>query len=213
MILIFLGPPGSGKGTQAKLLSSEKNWPQLSTGDMLRANISQGTSLGLEAKKFMDQGSLVPDEVVIGMIDKRIQEADCKPGFILDGFPRTVPQAEALYALLKKHGCKLDHVILFQIQSNELVKRLSGRRTCTNCGEMYHVDGRSTKVAGVCDKCGGSVVQRPDDDQSVIGKRLDVYEKQTAPLVDYYSKLGLLREMNAMDEVKNVTRSIASIVT
>lgn len=213
MILIFLGPPGSGKGTQAKLLSSEKNWPQLSTGDMLRANISQGTALGLEAKKFMDQGSLVPDEVVIGMIDKRIQESDCKPGFILDGFPRTVPQAEALYALLKQHGRKLDHVILFQIQSSELVKRLSGRRTCTNCGEMYHIDGRATKVDGVCDKCGGTVVQRQDDDQSVIGKRLDVYEKQTAPLVDYYSKLGLLREMNAMDEVKNVTRSIASIVT
>ncbi|RYZ69819.1 MAG: nucleoside monophosphate kinase, partial [Proteobacteria bacterium] len=180
--------------------------------DMLRANITQGTNLGLEAKKFMDQGSLVPDEVVIGMIDKRIQEPDCKSGFILDGFPRTVPQAEALYALLKQHGRKLSSVILFKIESSELVKRLSGRRTCTQCGEMYHVESRPTQVAGVCDKCGGTVVQRPDDEQSVIGKRLEVYEKQTAPLVDYYSKLGLLRGMNAMSDVKSVTRSIAEIV-
>lgn len=204
MILIFLGPPGSGKGTQAKKLATERKWPQLSTGDMLRANIQSGTKLGLEAKKFMDQGQLVPDLVVIGMIEERIAAPDCKPGFILDGFPRTIPQAEALDRMLSGRALKVDRVVEFKIDDSELLDRLTGRRTCTNCGTMYHVKSLPTKVAGVCDACGGKVVQRDDDKAEVIQKRLSVYHTQTAPLVAYYTQQGKLKSLDAslpMDEV------------
>jgi adenylate kinase len=197
MILIFLGPPGSGKGTQAKRLMTDRSLPQLSTGDMFRANITQGTRLGLEAKKFMDQGQLVPDAVVIGMIEERILAPDCAKGFILDGFPRTIPQADALDRMLSAKGKNVERVVEFKIDDSELVGRLSGRRTCENCGAMYHVKTQPPKADGVCDSCGGKVVQRQDDHVDVIQKRLKVYHDQTAPLVQYYSKQSKLRTIDA----------------
>lgn len=197
MILILLGPPGSGKGTQAKRLVKERGWPQLSTGDMLRANISQGTKLGLEAKSFMDRGALVPDQVVIGMIQIRTQEPDCAQGFILDGFPRTIPQADALAKMLGEQNRKVDRAVFFQIPDSELVKRLSGRRTCVKCGAMYHIESAPPKNGSVCDACGSPLVQRDDDKPEVIQKRLAVYHQQTAPVVDYYRKQGKLREIDA----------------
>ena len=212
MILIFLGPPGSGKGTQAKRLISEKKWPQLSTGDMLRANIAQGTKLGLEAKKLMDQGSLVPDAVVIGMIEERLQGPDCADGVIFDGFPRTVPQAEALDQLLAKQGKKVDRVVEFRMDDQELIGRLSGRRTCTTCGTMYHVTTQPPRQSGVCDKCSGTVVQRDDDKIEVISKRLDVYHQQTAPLVDFYRQQGKLHTLDAAQTMDQVTDKLSQLL-
>lgn len=212
MILIFLGPPGSGKGTQAKRLTTERSWPQLSTGDMLRANISQGTQLGIEAKKVMDQGQLVPDAVVVAMIQERIQNPDCAKGFILDGFPRTISQAESLDHMLSEKGLRVDRVIEFQIQDHELIGRLSGRRTCSKCGAMYHVQTSPPTVDAVCDVCGSSVVQRADDHAEVIEKRLKVYHLQTAPLIQYYKKQGKLLPIDAtmaMDKV--YSRVLASL--
>jgi adenylate kinase len=211
MILIFLGPPGSGKGTQAKRLSAEKSWPQLSTGDMLRGAITQGTKLGLEAKSFMDKGSLVPDTVVIGLIAERIGAQDCKAGFILDGFPRTIPQAEALDTMLKKVGRDVNQVILFEIEDQELVSRLSGRRTCSKCGAMYHIQTLKPKKEGVCDVCGSALIQRDDDKPEVIQKRLRVYHEQTAPVAGYYQtqhKLARLNAAQGFDEVANALDQI-----
>jgi adenylate kinase len=204
MILIFLGPPGSGKGTQAKHLTTEKKWPQLSTGDMLRANILEGTHLGVEAKKLMDQGQLVPDHVVVGMIEARIQKPDCQNGFILDGFPRTISQAESLDAMLKAKAKKVDRVIEFKIADQELVGRLSGRRTCVGCSAMYHVSSHPSKKEGVCDLCGSPVVQRNDDQIDVIQKRLGVYHQQTAPLIGYYSHQSKLVSVDAMQSMEHV---------
>lgn len=197
MILIFLGPPGSGKGTQAKRLTAEKSLPQLSTGDMLRANISQKTQLGLEAKKVMDQGQLVPDAVVVGMIEERSKNPDCAHGFILDGFPRTISQAESLDKMLSARHLRVDQVIEFQIEDSELLGRLSGRRICSKCGTMFHIKTSPPKGAGVCDSCEGPVVQRPDDHEEVIQKRLKVYHLQTAPLIQFYTKQGKLRSIDA----------------
>jgi adenylate kinase len=210
MILIFLGPPGSGKGTQAKRLTVERKWPQLSTGDMFRANIAAGTAMGLAAKKFMDEGQLVPDDVVIGMIRTRIEDPDCASGFIFDGFPRTIPQAEALDRMLSAKNLSVNRVVEFQIVDSELVGRLSGRRTCTKCGTMYHVTTGPTKVAGVCDKCGGSVVQRDDDHADVIQKRLKVYHAQTSPLVSFYSKQGKLKSLDASQSMDVVFTALKS---
>lgn len=212
MILIFLGPPGSGKGTQAKRLTTEKKWPQLSTGDMLRANIAQGTKLGMEAKKLMDQGSLVPDHVVVGMIEERIQNADCASGFILDGFPRTIPQAESLDQMLEAKGKKVDRVVEFKMDDEELVGRLSGRRTCSKCGTMFHVTSQPSKKEGVCDKCGSPLIQRDDDKIEVITKRLGVYHQQTAPLVSFYGKQGKLKSLDASLSVDIVTNQLSQIL-
>ena len=214
MILVLLGPPGSGKGTQAKRLIAERGWPQLSTGDMLRSAIGKGTKLGLEAKTFMDKGSLVPDAVVIGLIRERIQAPDCNAGFILDGFPRTIPQAETLDSMLKEAGRKVDAAVLFDIADGELVGRLSGRRTCPKCGAMYHVQTLKPKKDGICDACGGSLIQRDDDQVAVIEKRLKVYHDQTSPLVKYYEKKSLLKTLDASlapDTVyENLTRALKS---
>ena len=197
MNLVFFGPPGSGKGTQAKLLSAKRGWPQLSTGDMLRSAISSGSGLGLKAKSYMDQGSLVPDAVVIGLIEERIQKPDCAKGFILDGFPRTVPQAEALDAILTQFGKRVERVIDFQIADGEIVKRLSGRRIAPKSGAMYHVDFAPPKTPGICDKSGEALIQRDDDKPEVIQKRLQVYHAQTQPLAEYYSKKNILRTIPA----------------
>jgi adenylate kinase len=213
MILVFLGPPGSGKGTQAKRLTAEKKWPQLSTGDMFRANIAKATPMGLAAKKFMDEGQLVPDEVVVGMIRDRIEDPDCAQGFIFDGFPRTIPQAEALDKMLSAKKLTVNRVVEFQIDDSELVGRLSGRRTCTKCGAMYHVTTMPTKVAGVCDKCGGAVVQRDDDKEAVIQKRLKVYRDQTSPLVAYYTDQGKLRSLDASRPMDQVFADLQAAIT
>jgi adenylate kinase len=212
MILIFLGPPGSGKGTQAKRLTEERSLPQLSTGDMFRANIAQGTSLGLEAQRFMDQGELVPDQIVIGMIEERIQQADCRDGFILDGFPRTIAQAEALDVMLSKRQLQVNRAIEFKIQDAELIGRLSGRRTCQNCSAMYHVSTAPTKVPGVCDRCGGEVIQRVDDHADVIEKRLSVYHQQTSPLVGFYSAQGKLRTIDASKSMEAVDAALRAAI-
>jgi adenylate kinase len=204
MILIFLGPPGSGKGTQAKRLMTERSLPQLSTGDMFRTHISQGTRLGLEAKKYMEQGQLVPDDIVIGMIEERMSAPDCAKGFILDGFPRTIPQADALDRMLAAKGKSVGRVIEFKIDDGELVGRMSGRRTCTKCGTMFHIWSQPTKVNGVCDACGSAVVQRQDDFPEVIEKRLKVYHDQTAPLVEFYAEQGKLKAIDASKSMGTV---------
>ncbi|MGK5082824.1 adenylate kinase [Bdellovibrionota bacterium FG-1] len=209
MILVLLGPPGSGKGTQAKKLVVEHSWPQLSTGDMLRASIAQGTKLGLEAKSFMDRGALVPDAVVIGLINERAQSLDCNSGFVLDGFPRTIPQAEALDEMLQKQERSVDRAVLFEIPDGELVRRLSGRRTCLKDGSMYHIESLQPKTAGFCDQCGSALVQRDDDQTEVIQKRLSVYHQQTSPLASYYRDQQKLRSVDASRSPEQVTEALA----
>jgi adenylate kinase len=208
MILVLLGPPGSGKGTQAKKLVMSRHWPQLSTGDMLRAAISEGTQLGKEAKAFMDKGALVPDEVVIGLIAARSQAPDSKNGFILDGFPRTIPQAEALDKMLKAQGRQVDAGILFKIPDSELLRRLCGRRTCLSCGSMFHVETLKPRQEGICDKCGAPLVHRDDDKAEVIQKRLAVYHQQTEPLVKYYEAAKKLKSIDATQPPEQVTASL-----
>jgi adenylate kinase len=212
MILVLLGPPGSGKGTQAKRLISEKGWPQLSTGDMLRAAIGKGTSLGLEAKAYMDQGSLVPDSVVIGLISERIQQSDCNTGFILDGFPRTVGQAKALQEMLAAQGREVSKAVLFQIDDGELVKRLAGRRTCPNCQAMYHVDTAPPSKDLLCDRCGAGLIQRDDDRTEVIEKRLIVYHQQTAPVANFYETENKLAVLDASQSADRVAESLSRVL-
>jgi adenylate kinase len=209
MIVVLLGPPGSGKGTQAKRLVVERHWPQLSTGDMLRSAIAQGTKLGIEAKSFMDRGALVPDSVVIGLIQERIQNPDAKAGFILDGFPRTIPQAEALDAMLESQGRQVSRAVLFEMPDSELVRRLSGRRTCLKCGAMYHIENMPSKKEGICDQCGNALVQRDDDKAEVILKRLSVYHQQTAPVADFYGKQQKLRSLDARVSPEAVTQALS----
>lgn len=208
MILVLLGPPGSGKGTQAKLLVTKYRWPQLSTGDMLRMAITQGTQLGLQAKSFMDQGALVPDTVVIGLIAERIRQEDCKAGFILDGFPRTIPQAEALGKMLQGQGRDVDQAILFECADQELVSRLSGRRTCGSCQTMYHIKSMPPQRDGVCDRCGSVLIQRDDDRSEVIQKRLGVYHQQTAPVARFYRDLKKLKIIEASLPAEEVTAEL-----
>lgn len=213
MIIVLLGPPGSGKGTQAKRLVAERGWPQLSTGDMLRAGIQKGTQLGLEAKTYMERGSLVPDSVVVGLIQERIQASDCANGFILDGFPRTIPQAESLDDMLAALGKKVDSAVLFEIPDEELVSRLSGRRTCLKCGAMYHVVSAQPKRAGVCDHCGATdLVQRDDDHVEVIRKRLAVYHSQTAPVAEFYARVKKLQKIDASLSFDEVTKALTRVL-
>ena len=210
MVLLLLGPPGSGKGTQAKFLVDSLGVPQLSTGDMLRAAVKAGTKLGQEAASFMQKGALVPDSLVLGLIDERVQQADCKNGFILDGFPRNVPQADALTTTLQRSGKSIDRVIAIEVPEGDLVTRLTGRRTCKSCGSGYHVNFQPPKTVGKCDKCGGELVQRNDDVESVIRERLGVYSAQTAPLLDYYEKSGKLRKISGVGSLEEITRRITN---
>jgi adenylate kinase len=188
MISVLLGPPGSGKGTQAKKLSADLGWPQLSTGDMLRAAIAASTPLGKLAQDYMSRGALVPDDLVIDLIRERIQGADCGHGFMLDGFPRTIAQGQALDQLLQVRGEQIGAVVLFEISDAILVSRLTGRRTCPSCGAMFHIEAIRPRLDGVCDNCGTALVQRDDDREEVIRKRLQVYHVQTAPLIEFYRK-------------------------
>lgn len=212
MNLILLGPPGGGKGTQAKPLMERYKIPQISTGDILRDNLKRGTELGKQAKAYMDKGQLVPDEVVIGIIRDRLKEPDCKPGFMLDGFPRTVPQAEALDKVLSDMGLKIDHVISIEVPDSELIKRLTGRRTCRSCGEGYHVMFKPPKKEGVCDKCGGELYQRDDDNETTVRNRLEVYKKSTQPLIDYYQKKGLLRGIDGLGSIQDIFGRITKVL-
>ena len=212
MDLIFLGPPGAGKGTQAKMLVERYGIPQVSTGDILRAAVAEGTELGKKAKEYMEAGKLVPDEVVIGIIEERLKQSDCEKGFILDGFPRTVPQAEALDKVLEKMGRKIDHVLTLDVPEEELIRRLTGRRTCKKCGAMYHIIFNPPKVEGVCDKCGGELYQRPDDNEETVRSRLSVYEQQTRPLIDFYEKKGLVRKIDGRGEIKEIFEQIVKIL-
>ncbi len=212
MRLILLGPPGAGKGTQAKRLIDRYGIPQISTGDILRAAVREGTELGKTAKQYMDAGELVPDEVVIGIIEERLKEPDCAKGYILDGFPRTVAQADALTDVLARMGQSIDHVVSIEVPDEELVERLTGRRTCRNCGAMYHVKFSPPKKPGVCDKCGGELFQRDDDKEETIRARLKVYQDQTAPLIAYYEKAGLLRRVSGVGTVDEIYERILGVL-
>lgn len=209
MNIIMLGPPGSGKGTQAKRMVDKYGIPQISTGDLLREAVKNGTDLGKEAKKFMDAGKLVPDEVVIGMVKERLGKDDCGKGFILDGFPRTVPQAEALDQTLEGMGKAIDKVVNVDVPDDEVVARLGGRRTCKGgCGAMYHVKFNPPKKEGVCDNCGGELYQRDDDNEKTIRNRLQVYHDQTSPLRDYYGKKGLVSDIPGVGDIDGITRAV-----
>ena len=198
MDLILLGPPGAGKGTQAKMLTEHFGIPQIATGDILRGAVQAGSALGLKAKGFMDAGLLVPDEVVIGIVRERLLQEDCRAGFILDGFPRTVAQADALQSNLTELGRRLDRVVSLTVDADALVERLTGRRTCRSCGRGFHLTFDPPMVAGRCDACGGELYQRDDDREETIRTRLAVYARQTAPLSDYYRTSGLLTELDGM---------------
>jgi adenylate kinase len=210
MRLILLGPPGAGKGTQAKLLVERLRIPQISTGDMLRTAVQAGTPLGQEARQYMDRGALVPDGVIIGLVRERLQQPDCARGYILDGFPRTVAQAEALTATLADLGVSLDHVLSLEVPTEELVLRIAGRRTCRNCGAMYHVRFSPTAVDGRCDACGGPTYQRDDDREETVRRRLQVYTEQTAPLINFYEARGLLRRVGGTGEIGEIFQRITA---
>ncbi len=212
MKLILLGPPGAGKGTQAKMLTEKFSIPQISTGDILRAAVKDGTPMGRKAKEFMDAGGLVPDDVVVGIVRDRLQEADCDQGFILDGFPRTVAQADALQTSLQEMGKELDRVISLAVDAEALVERLTGRRTCKQCGRGYHVKFDPPGEAGICDVCGGALFQRDDDQEETIRKRLQVYAEQTAPLISYYRQAGVLMELDGMQPIVQVQEKMLSLL-
>jgi adenylate kinase len=205
MRLVLVGPPGAGKGTQAEFIAAHLSVPKISTGDIFRANVSQGTPLGVEAKRYMDAGKLVPDEVTINMVRDRLAEADASEGFLLDGFPRTTPQAAALDKLLADLGTALDLVLELVVDDDEVIRRLSGRRTCRGCGKIWHVEFDAPTREGVCDRCGAQLFQRDDDKAETIAKRLVEYSEKTAPLVDYYGAQGKLVGIDATGPVEDVT--------
>ena len=213
MRLILLGPPGAGKGTQAKLLKEKFKIPQISTGDILRNAVKNNTALGVQADSFMAAGQLVPDDVVIGLIKERIKRDDCDPGFILDGFPRTIVQADKLSETLEAMNLALDRVVDLEVDPEEVINRLTGRSTCSECGGMFHDESRKPKVAHVCDCCGGSLAQRQDDNKATILKRLDVYQESTAPLKEFYKKQGNLGTVSAKGSVEEIFSRICELVT
>lgn len=212
MRLILLGPPGAGKGTQAKTITDDYGIPQISTGDILRAAVREGTAMGVRARAYMDSGALVPDEVVIGIVRERLEQPDCTAGFILDGFPRTVGQADALDASLAAMNYDLQVVVSLEVDEDSLVERLTGRRTCRSCGRGYHVSNDPPQQAGLCDQCGGELFQRDDDREETIRHRLSVYREQTSPLIDYYGRRGLLRSIDGMADIAEVRSAIRGIL-
>jgi adenylate kinase len=213
MNVVLLGPPGSGKGTQAKRIEARRGIVQLSTGDMLRAAVASGSPLGLRAKGIMEAGQLVPDDVIVDMIAERTARPDCEAGFVLDGFPRTVPQAQALDEMLGERGLELDHVIEIAVDEATLVDRLSGRFTCGSCGASYHERHHRPRIAGVCDVCGGrEFIHRPDDQPEAIKARFEVYRRQTAPLLPYYRGRGILRVVDGTAEMSDVSRRVEAIL-
>ncbi|MBQ2013944.1 MAG: adenylate kinase [Peptococcaceae bacterium] len=208
MKIILMGPPGAGKGTQAEKLVELYQIPHISTGDMFRKAQKEGTELGLKAKSYMDQGQLVPDEVTVGIVKERLAEDDCKGGFLLDGFPRTVQQADALDGILVELDLALDRVVNIEVDKAFLVDRLTGRRVCRACGATFHVTNKAPKVEGVCDKCGGELYQRNDDKVETVSNRLDVYAAQTAPLIEYYQSKGIMSSIDGSKSMEDVLADI-----
>ena len=212
MKLIMLGAPGAGKGTQAKKIAAKYNIPHISTGDTFRANSKNGTELGKKAQSYMDQGLLVPDELVCDLVVDRIQQEDCSNGYVLDGFPRPIPQAESLTAALEKLGTKIDYAINVEVPDENILKRMGGRRACLACGATYHVEFNAPKTADVCDTCGAGLVLREDDKPETVQKRLDVYHAQTQPLIDYYTKAGVLAEVDGTQDMEDVFKAITDLL-
>ena len=212
MKVIMLGAPGAGKGTQAKKIAEKYQIPHISTGDIFRANIKNGTELGNKAKSYMDQGHLVPDELTCDLVVDRINQEDCKNGYVLDGFPRTIPQAEALTEALDKIGEKLDYAIDVEVPDDNIINRMSGRRACVACGGTYHIKFNPTKKEGICDACGGELILRDDDKPETVKQRLTVYHDQTQPLIDYYTKEGILKEVDGTLDLQAVFAEIVKIL-
>lgn len=212
MKIIMLGAPGAGKGTQAKMIADKYQIPHISTGDIFRANIKNGTELGMEAKKYMDQGQLVPDELTVKILLDRVAQEDCKNGYVLDGFPRTIPQAEVLDEALNKLGEKIDYAINVDVPDENIVRRMSGRRACLTCGATYHIEHIPPKKEGICDSCGAALVLRDDDKPETVLKRLNVYHEQTQPLIDFYTEKGVLRAVDGTVDMKDVFNAIVAIL-
>ena len=212
MNLLIMGPPGAGKGTQAERMVKELNITHISTGDMFRAAIADGTEMGLKAKEYMDKGELVPDEVVIGMVKERLQQPDCKEGFLLDGFPRTVAQAKALDVTLDELGIKLNNVVNIEVPLDKLMARLTGRRVCKGCGASYHVLFNPPATEGKCNSCAGELYQRSDDNEESVGTRLNAYMEKTQPLIDYYKEQSILKDINGDQDINLVLEGILAAV-
>ena len=212
MKIIMLGAPGAGKGTQAKMIAEKFGIPHVSTGDIFRANIKNGTELGKEAKKYMDQGLLVPDELTVKILLDRVAQDDCKNGYVLDGFPRTIPQAEVLDKALTELGDKIDYAINVDVPDQNIIRRISGRRACVGCGATYHIQFNPTKVEGICDACGEKLILRDDDKPETVKNRLSVYHEQTQPLIEYYSGKGVLKEVDGTQPMDDVFAAIVKIL-
>ncbi len=212
MKVIMLGAPGAGKGTQAKKIAAKYHVPHISTGDIFRANIKNGTELGKKAKTYMDQGLLVPDELVVDLVVDRVNQEDCVDGYVLDGFPRTIPQAEALDKALAALGQKVDYAINVEVPDENIVTRMGGRRACVGCGATYHLEYAPTKKEGICDTCGRELILRDDDKPETVTKRLNVYHEQTQPLIDYYTQAGILKEVDGTVDIEEVFRAITVIL-
>ncbi len=210
--LVFLGPPGAGKGTQAKMLAASYTLPQISTGDILRSAVKEQTPMGIKAKELMDTGALVSDEIVIGIVEERLVKPDCEKGFILDGFPRTIHQADELKKMLQVRGKTIDHVLSVEVDKEELLARITGRLTCRSCGAGFHTVFDPPKAADTCDGCGGKLYRRDDDKEEAMRKRLDVYEQQTAPLAAYYAEESLLRRINGSGSIDDIQRKLLTIL-
>lgn len=212
MKIIMLGAPGAGKGTQAKKIAEKYQIPHISTGDIFRANIKNGTELGKKAKTYMDQGLLVPDELVVDLVVDRVQQEDCQKGYVLDGFPRTIPQAESLDAALAKLGDKIDYAINVEVPDENIIRRMGGRRACVGCGATYHIVYNAPSKEDVCDTCGEKLILRDDDQPETVQKRLTVYHDQTQPLIDYYEKAGVLKEVDGTVDMEDVFKAITAIL-
>mgnify|MGYP005845734971 CR=1 FL=1 len=212
MRLIFLGAPGAGKGTQARMVAERYGIPQISTGDIFRAAVRDGTLLGKRAKEYMDAGRLVPDDVVVGLVAERLKGEDCKAGYILDGFPRTLAQAQALEDMMRESGDNLDHVILLEVPEEELVLRLSGRRTCLSCGQGYHVKFDPPRIPEMCNRCGGTLIQREDDREDTVRARLKVYLEETQPLIDFYERGGVLKRLSGVGQIEEIFERLTGLL-
>ena len=212
MKIVMLGAPGAGKGTQAKMIAEKFGIPHISTGDIFRANIKNGTDLGKKAKEYMDKGQLVPDELTVEILLDRVANDDCKNGYVLDGFPRTIPQAEVLDTELTKLGEKIDYAINVEVPDENIIKRMSGRRACLSCGATYHIEHVPPKKEGICDKCGSELVLRDDDKEETVKNRLNVYHQQTQPLIDFYNNKKVLKEVDGTVDMKDVFKAITDIL-
>lgn len=212
MKIVLLGAPGAGKGTQAQSISNKYNIPHISTGDIFRKNISEGTKLGKTAKRYMDAGQLVPDQLTLDLIEDRLKEDDCRMGYLLDGYPRTCVQAEFLDKLLLSSGTQLDYALLIEVPKDVILERMTGRRTCPSCGATYHLKSNPPSKKGLCDVCGNTLIQRPDDVTETVLERLEVYEEQTHPLIEYYQKRGILRSVDGKKAINEIFKDIVAIL-